>query len=542
MKPSVLPLLRKILYGTLFMSAFAFAQEFDIVIKEGRVMDPETRFDQVANVGIIDDRIVTISTKVLEGKKVIEAKGKVVAPGFIDTHWHWPRELGYKLGLRDGMTTAMDLEIGCSGTAVDKWYADRTGTAQMNYGCGISHELARARILDGYTIEEVYDTISVLKTRGGSRGWSEDVATTEQLKQIANEINAGMMSGGINLASTLGYMRDGVTSRELYELQKVAASYGRHTGAHTRFTPDDATFENLGAMEVIANALALNAPVSVLHFNNPGWELTQEMIVKLRENGMNIWGEVYPYNAGSTTIDSVFLRPENWVNKLGNRYEDTMYDPEANEFYTLEKYRKTVVEEPTTEILLFKAPEKDIARWISLEGVTMASDGMPMAPIEGSWDTPWDKISNGHPRNAGARSATLRLARESGLPLMDVLALLSYNSAYHLGLTGLKAMQERGRLQEGMIADIVIFDPEQVRDNSTYANGPVPSTGYTAVLVSGEVTVFEDQVIKAARNGKPIRHEPAESQYVFEGDEEWAKKYSFGAEFVDFTDATSNPK
>ncbi|MGR5468075.1 aminoacylase [Vibrio astriarenae] len=524
------------------VSTAASAQVYDVVIEKGRVMDPETRYDQTANVGIIDDRIVTITEDDIQGKRVINAKGKVVAPGFIDTHWHWPRELGYKLGLRDGMTSAMDLEIGCAGTAVEKWYQDREGVTQMNYGCGVSHELARALVMDGHSAEELYDTISVLKTRGGTRGWSEGVASREQLEQIADEVNKGMMAGGINFASTLGYMRDGVTSKELYELQKVAASYGRHTGAHTRFTPDGATFENLGAMEVIGNAVALGAPVSILHFNNPGWELTQELIVKLRNNGMNIWGEVYPYNAGATTIDSVFLRPENWVEKLGNRYEDTMYDPEANEFYTLEKYQKTLEEAPTTEILLFKAPEADIARWISLEGVTMASDGMPMAPIEGSWDTPWNQISNGHPRNAGARSATLRLAREAGLPLMDVLALLSYNSAYHLGLTGLEAMQQRGRMQEGMIADIVVFDPENVRDNSTYANGPVPSTGFTAVLVSGEITVKDDEVLKEARGGQAIRHQPVKSQYQYEGDKEWAEKYSFSEGKVDFSDATSNHK
>ena len=96
------------------------AQEtYDLVILNGRVMDPETNFDGVRNVGISDGLIVTITEEQIAGRETIDASGHVVAPGFIDTHFHWTRPLGYKLALRDGVRTAMDLEAGAFGPRVD---------------------------------------------------------------------------------------------------------------------------------------------------------------------------------------------------------------------------------------------------------------------------------------------------------------------------------------------------------------------------------------------------------------------------------------
>ena len=141
-------------------------------------------------------------------------------------------------------------------------------------------------------------------------------------------------------------MRSGVSSREMFEVQKVGARYGRATGAHTRYTLGTDTSEVNGAQELIANAIALGAPAIALHFNNPGWRVTHEMITRLQKRGFNIWGEVYPYAAGSTTINAEFLEPRSWVDDLGNRYEETILDPVTGEYYTLETYKATVASEP----------------------------------------------------------------------------------------------------------------------------------------------------------------------------------------------------
>jgi len=505
------------------------AQDYDVVILNGRVMDPETEFDGIRNVGIKDGRIVAITEESISGEQSIDATGHVVAPGFIDTHFHWQAPLGYKIGLRDGLTSSMDIEEGCAGTTLGAWYEERIGRTAVNFGCASSHELARALVLDGLTDADVSQgPMSALETRKRS-GWSSTHPTLEQGNEILRIIDKGLQDGGLGIGSTVGYMREGVTTRELYEVQKVAARYDRHTAVHTRFTPDDATFENLGAQEVIANALALDAPATINHYNNPGWKLANELMSKLRDQGFNIWGEIYPYAAGSTTLNAVFLRPENWVEKLGHRYEDTMADAATGEFYTEESYEAGLKANPTKEIILYKMPKEDAVQWLRLKGTTMASDAMNAEPSFGPWDTPLSELGNMHPRGAGARGASVRLARENDIPLMQIMEILSYNAAKYLGDTGLEAMQERGRIQEGMIADIVVFHPEKFTDNSTYENGSLPSTGMKSVLVDGTVVLEDDNVIMDAFPGQPIRFEP-ESAPRFEpiSEEAWEGLYMTG--------------
>jgi N-acyl-D-glutamate deacylase len=298
---------------------------------------------------------------------------------------------------------------------------------------------------------------------------------------------------------------------------------------HTRFTPDNATFENLGAQEIIANALALGAPATINHYNNPGWRLAHEVIASLQGRGFNIWGEIYPYAAGSTTLNAVFLKPENWVEKLGHRYEDTMADAETGKFFTRESYEAELKKNPTKEIILYKTPPEDSVKWLKLKGTTMASDAMAAEPVFGSWDTPLDKMGNMHPRGAGARAISVRLARENDIPLMQIMSVLSYNAAKHLGDSGLKAMQERGRIQKGMIADIVVFHPRNFKDNSTYQNGSLPSTGMKAVLVNGTAVLEDDTINMNVFPGQPIRFEP-ESKPRFEpvSVEAWEGVYMTG--------------
>ena len=484
--------------------------EFDVVILNGRVMDPETNFDGIRNVGILDGRIALITEKDISGKETIDATDQVVAPGFIDTHFHWQRLLGYKLGVRDGLTSNLDIELGCAGNKVDQWYADRAGKSPANYGTGSSHELARAAVLDG---TDPYGDVDAYRTRAEAQGWALTRPTLEQGNQILKIMDKGLQDGALGISSTLGYMRQGASSREVFEAQKVAARYGRAYQAHNRYTPDDDVGEANGTQEIIANALALDAPVTISHYNNPGWRLVNELISRLQDQGYNIWGEIYPYAAGSTTLNAVFLSPENWVEKLGHKYEETLQDVETGEFYTLETYQKALKENPTKEILLWKMPPEEAVEWLKLKGTTMASDAMsptdPNIYLSEDWDTPWEEFGNQHPRGAGARGATLRMGREHDIPLMQILSILSYNAAKHLGETGLKAMQERGRLQEGMVADIVVFDPVNVTDNSTYTQGSIPSTGFKSVIVNGVQVVKEDKVLKVFP-GQPIRYEPVD--------------------------------
>ena len=503
-------------------------ESYDLVILNGRVIDPETEFDDIANVGIKDGRIVAITKEPLTGTETVDATGKIVAPGFIDTHFHFQKPMGYSLGLRDGLTSSMDLEMGCAGSYIADWYEARKGVTQANYGIGVSHEFARAMVIDGSDGDYLLDgPLAALETRK-KNGWSATRPTLEQGNAILQEIDKGLQAGAVGIGITVGYMREGVSTREMFEVQKVGARYGRATGAHTRYTLGTDITENNGAQELVANALALDAPAILLHFNNSGWRLTQETIIRLQEQGHNIWGEIYPYAAGSTPINAEFLRPESWVDDLGNRYEDTMLDPETNEYLTLETYKATIASTPTKPIVVFKQPEENIVKWLRLKGVTMASDATAATPYDAPWDFPMDSLGGTHPRTAGARGATIRIGRENNIPMMQLMSILSYNAAKHLGETGLTFFQERGRMQNGMVADIVVFDPETFRDNSTYQQGAIPSTGMRAVIVNGQVVVRDDVQLPVFP-GQPIRFEP-EAKPRFEpiSEESWNAEFTTG--------------
>lgn len=493
---------------SMLVSIPGMTADYDLVINNGRVMDPETKFDAIANVGVKDGRIAIITKDKINGKDTIDASGLVVAPGFIDTHFHWSRPIAYKLALRDGVTTAMDLEAGIYGPRVDDWYQMHAGKSQVNYATASGHEFARTKVMQNLPDSDLLDApFSVVKGRASGTAWFEKVADLDEGNRMLEIIDEGLRQGALAVASTVGYI-PGCTAREMFEVQRVGALYGRPTSVHLRYTPGTATTEANGAQEILANAIALNAPAIINHFNNPGWELVQELLVRLRAEGHNVWGEIYPYAAGQTTINAAFVKPENWVEKLGNKYEDTMQDPLTGEFYTMEKYKKVLSEAPATQIVLYKMPPDSIPDWVSLPGVVYASDAM-MVPggwdDEPHWDTPYEKIPNTHPRLSGTHGTCFRIAREKGIPLMQVLSASSYNPAKYLGSTGLKAMQERGRMQEGMIADITILNPNTIKENSTYAKGTLPTTGIPYVIVNGTVVVKNSQVLKDVNPGQPIR-------------------------------------
>jgi len=491
----------------LMLAVPAFAADYDVVILNGRVMDPETKFDGIRNVGIKGGKIAVITKDKIKGKETIDATGLVVAPGFIDGHQHSIEPYIYRMMVRDGRTTIMDLEVGAYGPLVDKWYKAREGKSPINYGVAVSHEFARAAVLDGFKDWKYINTPDAIRSRVNS-GWTKTRPTLEQGNEILKVLDEGLLQGGIGIGSTVGYMREGVSSREIFELQKLSGLYGRQIGMHFRNTPGNDVQEIGGIQEMLANAAALGTPAIADHFNNPGYNMVHELLVLMRKRGYNVWGEVYPYAAGSTALNAVFLDPEIWEKQLGYKLEETVQDVETGEYYTAETRREMIKKEPTRAVLVYKMPEKSIIDWIKMPGVAIGSDGMPPIPDTGlKWDTPFEDMPNTHPRVAGSFAKVLRLARENNIPLMQAVSMTSYNYAKPLGNMGLKAMQVRGRMQVGMVADITLFNPETVTDNATYKKGTLPSTGIPHVIVNGIIVMKDSEPIKRFDAGQPIRFE-----------------------------------
>lgn len=147
-------------------------------------MDPETGFDQVANVGISTGWIVETTDEPIEGRETIDASGHVVAPGFIDTHFHALDGLSVKASLRDGVTTGMDMELGAKNVA--EWYASKENKWPVNCGTVISHEMARMIVHDGMTFDGPADATKGFINRAkagedGVNGWSVTVSDLDQI-------------------------------------------------------------------------------------------------------------------------------------------------------------------------------------------------------------------------------------------------------------------------------------------------------------------------------------------------------------------------
>ena len=146
------------------------ARDYDLVILNGRVMDPETKYDAVANVGIKEGKIAAITQDKITGKETIDARGLVVAPGFVDGHQHCVEPYAYRLMMRDGRTSIMDLEIGAVGEKVDEWYRRREGDCPINYGVAVAHEFARAAVLDGFADWKYLNTPDAIRARAKGEG------------------------------------------------------------------------------------------------------------------------------------------------------------------------------------------------------------------------------------------------------------------------------------------------------------------------------------------------------------------------------------
>ena len=510
----------------LAMTSLAHGQEYDLVINGGRVMDPETMYDGVANVGVNGGRIAVITKARITGKETIDATGLVVAPGFIDTHFHAVDPFASKMAVADGITTGMDLEAGAS--PVSDWYAQRDKTGwQINYGTTSSLAVARLRVHDPeLTIDGPVDATTLFDWGGkagadGTVGWATSRSNIAQMNAIMTMLDEELRDGALGIGAPIAYMQRGVISYELFEAQRTAARYGRLTSVHTRYhlnsqTPSEA---QLGLDEVLANAMVLRAPLLLAHDNDYGWWENEEKLQLARAQGYNVWGEYYPFAAGSTLISADFLRPELWEGTNGYKYEETVYDPTVDKFLTKDEFLKAVQETPGKTVVVHLPPRNAwLKYWLTIPHMVVASDAMTGLGRDGTL-LPWDADPSeyaGHPRTAGSYSMTLQLGRENSVPLMFTLSQLSYWTAKHLGDTGLEAMKDRGRVQVGKIADLTLFDPQTVAARATYKNGEngLPPKGIPYVIVNGTIVVKQGKVLPV-KPGQSIRF-PVEAKGRFE--------------------------
>jgi N-acyl-D-aspartate/D-glutamate deacylase len=181
------------------------------VILNGRVVDPETGFDQIANVGINNGWITEITQNPIEGQETIDAAGLVVSAGFIDLEQHGLGPFRSKLNLRDGVTTQMDFEVGALN--ISEWYAEREGQIPANFGTVVGQEVARMRVHDGLALEgpnvkmPYFFDCRIDASQDGVDGWSVTRSDLDQMNEITAILDEGLREGALGVGSTIGYNR-----------------------------------------------------------------------------------------------------------------------------------------------------------------------------------------------------------------------------------------------------------------------------------------------------------------------------------------------
>ena len=220
--------------GVLFVSLLAvmpaLAVEYDLVIENGRVMDPETMYDAIANVGIKDGRIAAITKSKINGKESIDATGKIVSPGFIDLHMHGLNIGAYRLQAVQGVTTALELESGV--LPINDFYEGQAAKKlPIHYGAAAAWTFGR---IATFTDTEPEATAAYFQQAQGRTDWKEDLAKPEQLERILAELEQGLKEGALGIGVNAGYA-PGNGHFEYYSVAKLAKKYNVGTFTHVRF-------------------------------------------------------------------------------------------------------------------------------------------------------------------------------------------------------------------------------------------------------------------------------------------------------------------
>ena len=450
----------------LFAGISACGADYDTVIQGGRVMDPESGLDSVVNIGILEGQVRAISGDNLDGSRVIDATGLIVAPGFVDLHRHGQSERAYRLQVQDGVTTGLELEIGTPNAAT--WYAEREGGQLVNYGVSIGHIGVRARAMGD----------SVLGSGGIT---ARQQSSPDQISETEQLIREGLAQGAIGVGFGTAYT-PGATMDEIEHMFSVAADLGVTAFVHMR-----GGLEGLDSTLTAANNAA--ASLHIVHANSSGGGNILEfleIIQMAQDEGRDVTTEAYPYGASQTGIQSALFDDwESWDDERFERHQWVRTGERLNR-ETFSKYR----EEGGSVIIHGRTEEMTLAA-VTSPLTIVASDG-----------------GTGHPRGAGTFARILgRYVREQGaLELMDALARMTILPTLRLE-EFVPAMKTKGRIRIGSDADITIFDPETVIDRATYLEGSLTSDGIEYVLVNGIPVVYEGEIAEGVRPGKAIKAE-----------------------------------
>src|SRR5450631_3819057 len=452
---------------------------YDMVIANGQVMDPESGLDEVRNVGITAGKIRALSTTPLKAKSTLDAKGLVVAPGFIDLHEHGQAPRNYQFQAHDGVTTSLELEVGTDD--VDAWYAARENKSLINYGVSVGHIPVRMQVM--------HDPGNFLPT--GDAAHRE--ATPQELTEINSGIRKGLQRGALGVGLGINYTA-AATHDEIVELFRIAAAQNAPVHVHVRYAGMQEPATGLvGIEEVIAAAASTGAPLHIVHITSVGLKNTPQLLAVIKgaqKHGLDVTTECYPYIAASTRLESAIFDP-GWQERQGITFKDLQWSATGERLTaeTFDKFRKQ-----GGSVVIFSIPAEAARAAVADPMVMIASDGIPGTD---------PKM---HPRGQGTFSRVLGhyVREEKALDLMTALRKMTLMPAHRLEKRA-PAFQNKGRVRVGADADITVFDANRVIDKSTYENPLEYSEGIQFVLVNGAPVVKDGRLVEGIFPGRAVR-------------------------------------
>jgi len=469
---------------------------FDLVLWGGRVLDPATGLDAPLHVGIRNGRIAEISPLPLDGRETLDVTGLAVAPGFVDLHVHGQNPLSYDFLVRDGVTTALDLELGAHGVAA--FLREREGRTRVHYGVSAGHIPTRLKLIHGVSGGHLL-TRGVGFTGALRRfvqriwqptGFAHERADEKQIRILIRLLGEQLDEGGIGIGMGLAYT-PGATPEEVRAVFALAADRRVPVFVHAAEAQEPGDMAPIESL--LDHARATGASLHVVHVVSSAGPATAAWLAAIdaaRAEGLLVTTEVYPYTAASTQLESAVFDP-GWQQRLGAGYGDLQWVA-TGERLTAESFAR--YRRKGGAVVIHRMQEEWVELALRHPGVVVASDAMPF--YEGGE----------HPRGAGTHARVLgRYVRERGtLTLLDALARLSWLPARRLEGT-VPGMGRKGRVQVGADADLVVFDPATVIDRATYEDSQQASAGIPHVLVGGVPVVRDGALVDGAFPGKPLR-------------------------------------
>ena len=504
----------------------ARSAHYDLLLRNGRIIDGTGNPWYVGDIAIRDDEIVRIAPRITaEATRVIDVEGQVIAPGFIDIHTHARRGIFERPTadnyVRQGVTTLVEGPDGSSPLPLAPFFAglDSLGTS-VNVASFIGQGSVRSEVM----------------------GNADRPAAPDEIEQMRALVRQGMEDGAFGLSTGLFYTPGAFTPiEEVIELARVAGAMG---GIHISHMRDEAAHVVRSVRETIRIGEDGGLPTQVTHHKvvGPGyWGQSVEtlrLIDEARARGVDATIDQYPYTASSTTVQSALLPawalegdrvavnarladpatrariraesaeiirlergggdPENvvivscsWAPTLAGKTLGAVTRLRGME-PTLENAAETVLwitGEGGCRGVFHAMNEGDIERILRHPATMVASDGEIPEPGRGY----------PHPRSYGTFARVLGVyVRERGtITLEDAVRKMSSFPAQRMGLS------DRGVLRPGMKADIAVFDPARVRDTATFEQPHQYAEGFSLVVVNGAI-VFENGQMTDARPGRVL--------------------------------------